>query len=611
MTQGITILCFSLPLFFFPNLINLYRLPKVTLFALLTSLLCWLWLVDQARRKGFSPTFPLFLPLISYLLVSALSLYRTINPLEGSMLLFLPMLGITLFWPTVNYIASEKIAPFFHWTVIAGTVVSLLGIAQVWGADIPTLIPTGGPGSTFGNKNMAAQFLLFVLPVSFYLLLSSSAPAREWLYATFAGLMATYFIYTGTRAAWGGAMVGFLILWFCMRASGLTPQQILFFQRRKIVFLTGITAFVLTMNLFPPYFIPGWKGAYSESPLARLGSMIELEENLSAQTRFAIWANSLAIFKDHPLLGAGKGNFRFIYPLYAQRVIQDPSFSVESRAADVHNDYVQLLAETGVLGTVAFVFILILLSRRLWQGLKKPAYPQLFPLTFALAAILAEAFWDFPFNLPVPNAFFWIYSGLLWKLLQTEPVGVFQKPSRALSFIPVILLTIISTSFAIFMVSSLRGEFYYSRGARAFHQDRLAEAERDLRRATQISPSYDSRSHFLYGLLMLREGNYPMAIASTLRSLVLNPYNINALNNLGVAYASLGDFSKAIRAFETTIKIWPHGTDAHNNLGTIYALKGEKEKAIHHFQIVLGINPEDPKASEALRRLKKPPSIPE
>jgi len=610
-TQGIIILCFSLPLAFFPGLINLYRLPKIALLALLTSLLCWLWLLDQSRRKASPPALPLFFPLLFYLLVATLSFYRTINPFQGSILFFLPILGIALFWLTVNYIDSEKIAPLFHWTVISGTIMSLLGIAQVWGADIPTLIPTGGPGATFGNKNMAAHFLLFVLPVSFYLLLSSSEPAREWFYATFAGLMATYFIYTGTRAAWGGAMVGLLVLWFCMRASGLTPREIVSLQKRKIAFLTGITIFVLAMNLFPPYFLPGWRGAYSESPLARLGSMIELEQNLSAQSRFAIWANSLAIFKDHPLLGVGKGNFRFIYPLYAQRVIRDSSFGLQSRADDAHNDYVQLLAETGVLGALAFALILILLSRRLWQGLKKPARPQLFPITFALAAILVEAFWDFPFNLPVPQAFFWIYSAIVWSLTRDSeelPQGSPRAFSRAL----VILLALTVTCFAVFMLSSLRGELYYSRGDRAFYQGRLAEAERDLKRAIQARPSYPAyhaylgRYHFLYGLLMLREENYPPAIVSFRRSLALDPYDINTLNNLGVAYASAGDSTQAIRAFEVSIRIWPHEATTHRNLGTIYALRGERDKAIHHFHIALSIDPEDPKALAALRRLEKP-----
>jgi hypothetical protein len=214
-----------LPLTFFPGLIGLYRLPKVTFLAFFTCLLCWLWSLGVIKREDQrTPRFPLLLPLLFYLLISALTLINAINPYEGSISLFQLILGVTLFWITANHIETERISTIFHWAVVAGAFVSLIGIAQAWGTNFSTLIPIRGPGSSFGNVNMAAQYLLFVLPATFYLLLSSSERTYEWLYASLASLIATYFIYTGTRAAWGGATVGFLTLLFCLRARGFTPE---------------------------------------------------------------------------------------------------------------------------------------------------------------------------------------------------------------------------------------------------------------------------------------------------------------------------------------------------------------------------------------------------
>ena len=604
-TQGITVLLILLPLIFFPGLISLYRLPKFTFLAFLTCVLCWLWLLSLIRRQeNQSTVFPLFLPLISYLLISATSLFNAINPYEGSNFLFLLISGVTLFWITTNQIGSEKISTLFHWAVIAGAIVSLLGIAQVWGINVLTRIPTGGPGSTFGNKNMAAQYLLFILPAAFFLLLSCSERTYEWLYAFLAGLTATYFIYTGTRAAWGGATVGFLTLWFCLRARGFTPEGLLPFSKRKWCFILGILIFVIGMNTIPPYFISnfGKSGRIPHvSTLTQLQSMLEIAKDPSAQVRFAVWANSLAIFKDHPILGAGKGNFRFIYQLYARRVVKDPHFSPVSRLANTHNDYIQLMAETGILGTTAFILVLTLLVRKFWRALKKNPDPRLITIVFALVAILAEAFWDFPFNLPVPTAFFWIYAGLLWRLTETDRGGK-PEQSRTFSLVLVGLLTLLSTLFAILMMFSLHGEFYFSRGARAVYQDRLNDADLDLTRATWINP-FNDRYHFLRGLLMVRKKDYPKAIDSIQRSLSLNPYNINALNNLGVAYGSAGNISKAIQAFETSLRIWPYHIEAHNNLGTIYARQGKTDKAVGHFQATLRVSPTDPQALEALKRL--------
>ena len=108
-TQGITALLILLPLIFFPGLISLYRLPKFTFLAFLTCVLCWLWLISLIRRQSDRPAvFPLFLPLLSYLLISAASLFNAINPYEGANFLFLLISGVTLFWITANYIDSEK-----------------------------------------------------------------------------------------------------------------------------------------------------------------------------------------------------------------------------------------------------------------------------------------------------------------------------------------------------------------------------------------------------------------------------------------------------------------------------------------------------------------------
>lgn len=596
-TQGIILLCFFLPLAFFPGLISLYRLPKTAFLAFFTSVLCWLWLINHLRlqdRQSF--TLPLLIPITLHLLIGALSLLGSINPYEGSLFLLQIILGIALFWVTANTIEPQGLTRLFHWSVIAAAIVSILGIAQFWGADIPTLVPTGGPGATFGNKNMAAQYLLFVLPAAFYLLLYSSESSREWLYAVLAGLIGTYFVYTRTRAAWGAVAVGVMGLSFCLLWSGQRSAISLHLTKRKWAFMLGVAIFVLIMNIVPPYLLPNFGVAPA---LGRLESMLEVETE--GQHRFAIWANSLAIFADHPILGAGKGNFRFIYSVYARRVIEDPSFSPEKRAADAHNDYVQLLAETGLLGAASFLWILALLARRFWQGKKQTLDPHLLVVVFALIAILAEAFWDFPFNLPVPVAFFWIYSGILWSLTRAEPAPQ-GRISTKLSLIPVVLVTLLSTLFSILTLSSLRGEFYYSRGARETYQDRPDEAEKDLTKATQISPLND-RYHSLLGLLRIGKGDYEKATDSIRRSLSLNPYNINALNNLGVAYASAGNIPKAIQAFQTSLRIWPRHIEAHRNLATIYAREGEQKKAIEHFQAVLTLNPQDANARSALQAL--------
>ncbi|MCZ6626160.1 MAG: O-antigen ligase family protein [Deltaproteobacteria bacterium] len=605
LVQGVTALCLLLPIAYFPGLINLYRLPKFTLLALLTTILLWGWCIIR-RKEARLPVLPLFFPILFYLLVSTISLFKSINPYEGLTHLLLLLLGISLFWIAANHITLERVSALFHWVVIAGGIVAFLGIVQAWGINIPTLLPIAGPGSTFGNKNMAAQYLLFVLPAAFYLLLSSSKPTREWLYAFLTALASTHFIYTGTRAAWGAATAALIILWFSLRARGLTVQELLSLGKRKWSFLSGIMVFAVAMNTIPPYFIPNFGGTPT---LSRLQSMLDVETDTDAQLRFAIWANTIAIFKDHPFLGVGKGNFQFIYPLYSHRVIKDPSFSVEVKAAEAHNDYLQLLAEIGFVGTGAFLWILILLARKYWRGLKANFQPSILAVGFALAAILLEAFWDFPFAHPVPTAFFWIYAGLMWGLSQDSGSQPQYAEPRKSALGVTAFLALCATAALILSFFHLSAEFYFSRamyGEYEVHSndEKLDRAEKDLTRATQLYP-YDYRYHHWKAVLMMRKGNPQESLQASLRALSMNRYHINTINNLGVAYSALENIPKAIRAFETSIKIWPDYVGAHNNLGKTYEKLGQREKAIEEFQASLRINPEDEVAKENLAILLK------
>ena len=70
--------------------------------------------------------------------------------------------------------------------------------------------------------------------------------------------------------------------------------------------------------------------------------------------------------------------------------------------------FVDIGAQDGVLGSQTLA-----LAKRGWQSISEKDL-LLSGIVFALTAILAEAFWDFPFEHAVPTAFFWIYAGILW-----------------------------------------------------------------------------------------------------------------------------------------------------------------------------------------------------
>jgi O-antigen ligase len=65
----------------------------------------------------------------------------------------------------------------------------------------------------------------------------------------------------------------------------------------------------------------------------------------------------LAMFTEHPILGVGAGNYPINYQRYAQLI----GIEFRAEARDPHSLYIQLLAETGILGTIAFLLMIFFL----------------------------------------------------------------------------------------------------------------------------------------------------------------------------------------------------------------------------------------------------------
>ena len=618
---GILLLVVLSPLFFFPSLINLYRLPKTVLISTLATTLVWLWLFLTVQEKERQATFPLAIPLILYLGISMLSLINAANPYEGIFALSQEAVYIFLFWIVVNHVRTrEQIENILLWSIPSAVIVSLIGVYQRFGGDIPGLMNIAMPGSTFGNKNTAAQYILLLLPIPYFFVISTTDRQKQRLFAICAAIITTYLLYTGTRAAWAGAIVAFLalVIFFRLKKPSAEPQIANIRTRLsdKKISLACIALFVIAMNVIPPFVVPDWNLTGFPSPTGRLGTALELDKDSSFLNRLTMAANTFKMFKDHPVLGVGKGNFKIMYPSYAASAIKDPDFSPEVQPREAHNDYVQLLAETGTLGFLSFLLIVLVIARRVLISIagKNEIHNMLLIVTlaFSIIAILVEASLDFPFELPISFSFLWLFAGLLWVICKknsphmTDPTSE-KKGRMSLRWrtFAVGMLSALSILFAAVHLNFLRAEFYFSRGTIWFYENREGSpqpAERDLKTAVYLNPT-THRYPYMLGLFYIWRENYDEAVKATLQSLRRHPYYINAYNNLGVAYASMGKIGEAEWAWKKALDIWPDHSEARNNLATVYAVQGKRREAIALFKESLIRNPEDKDAGQKLKTL--------
>jgi len=131
--------------------------------------------------------------------------------------------------------------------------------------------------------------------------------------------------------------------------------------------------------------------------------------------RWLIHRDSFRMFAAHPFLGSGLGTFATAFPHY--RLFYDGFF-----INNAHDDYLELLLETGLAGFAAGVWFLVMLYR---EGLRnlQPAKPSPASLicTAALAGctgMLAHSFMDFNLHVPANAALFYVLCAIA-----TAPLG--------------------------------------------------------------------------------------------------------------------------------------------------------------------------------------------
>jgi len=128
--------------------------------------------------------------------------------------------------------------------------------------------------------------------------------------------------------------------------------------------------------------------------------------------RIQIWKAGVSMFLDSPLLGKGLGNFMKytsdygLVPLYA------------------HNCYLQLLAESGLIGLISFLWFLAEIISRGIKRVITEKNPLFLGLFFGLLVYLFHAFFDthlYSFKL---SMFFWLIASFVTIFLKAHPASL-------------------------------------------------------------------------------------------------------------------------------------------------------------------------------------------
>lgn len=307
--------------------------------------------------------------------------------------------GMLVFVVTQTLRRSSQFEMLANSFTVYGAVVASFAVLQGLAPNgkLYWLLHSQQGGEIYGpyvNHNHYAGLMEMLTP--FPLVLAASRftnGSRKIVVAGVAALMAGSIFLSGSR----GGMVAFVaqvvvlgVVLLSSREAGWKPT----------LMLGGFLAMVIIVLL--------WMG--SNNLTQRLISIhSEAREEISGGLRLTIDRDCLRMFLKKPLLGWGLGTFPIVYPEFR-------SFYTTFFVNQAHNDYLQLLVETGLAGfSIAFWF-LVLLFRHAVRKLENWTETATGTLTVAAllgcVGILVHSFLDFNLQIPANAALFYVLCGM-------------------------------------------------------------------------------------------------------------------------------------------------------------------------------------------------------
>ncbi len=292
--------------------------------------------------------------------------------------------------------------------------------------------------STFGNVNIFAVFLNFCLPINIYTaFIEDHGPVKKNLsrFILFANLFFTYQTFNKFPIFIAALTIAAIlaVLYFkggpktcgakletrnndepesrmkTGAADNMESRRMLKSDtaglevpNRRIFKTTAISLIAIIIFISAIDIINHRRGAYS------FYAWTKDTMAASFESRILMYKAAVSIFSDHPLTGAGLGSFRFLSPKAMADIFSEPGntrlAAYSGIAADVHNDYLQILCECGVISLALFLFICGSACVNLLKAADREGNRFTQKAFFALIAfisLLMNAAVSFPFSNPL------------------------------------------------------------------------------------------------------------------------------------------------------------------------------------------------------------------
>lgn len=341
----------------------------------------------EYRRGGpenFFPDTPLNKALVVFIFINAVAtIYSVFWRLSLQAFFAKELKFLAIYFTTVGTINSpRRIMRFFSVLTFCAILMAADAIAQVgWGFDFFRGYSSARLKASFSNPNNFAGWLILIIPAL------AGLVAMDWkkpgalkvkmLRAALALLLGTCLFLTGSRGAWLGILIGFVVSgYYFLKITSLRSKVILLRACMLILFIVLLLAPPIKMRI-----MTGGKVNFLSGHII----LKRINSRKSAIVRKKLWSEAFDIIEDFPLIGSGLNTYARVAPSYK---------SFKKGGIYPHNSFLQMTAETGILGLFSFLWVLFVFFKYAWGYVNKSGDLLVLALMSGILAFLIQSFFD-------------------------------------------------------------------------------------------------------------------------------------------------------------------------------------------------------------------------
>ncbi len=644
-------LFFLTPLIFTQSNSELFELPKMYLVYLITLLITTFHLINVLKFKAplYKKTF-LDIPLILFLISQTISTVYSVDPhtsffgyysrLNGGLLSL--VCYSLLYWILCVYIDSDLKKKIINFSLLSAFLVSIYAIAQHFGIDKNWWVQDvqSRVFSTFGQPNWLAAYLCIVLPFGIHKFLEIIPKKDLILNTKYLILNTSFFIsilFTKSKSGIIASLISIGLFFLIYLIKNIKNKSSLIKITIFVFIFTSLSLIInnpIKDNIFPKK---------SQTPITTTLETNKLNITSSENIRKIVWVGAIDLWKKFPIFGTGTETFAYSY-YWTRPVEHNLTSEWDFLYNKAHNEYINYLATTGVVGLVTYVFLILSILFFLIKSSSSTTYNLQSTLICSFISILITNFAGF--SVVITSLFFFLIPALLIQDSEISPSKNIQNKFNLL-LIPLIIISFLliknNILFYFADITYSKSETYDSQNnyqqalvfAQISHQfnpkeplyiDKLAtiyskialstKKQEDIDKtieysnlAISISPAnigfWKQRAQAYLYLSGIDTKYFPEAIDSLSKANQLAPTDakIPYITGQFLETANLKD--KAIPYYQQAIKLKPNYDHAYFALGKIYLTQKNNQLAKENLQKTIDYSyPTNTQAQELLKTIK-------